>query len=236
MIDTFVAEIEQLLRTAPKVLAINFHNTPRHRVQEYDAQLRLVAEHFSPAREDDLVAYLSTGHWPNSKPGIIIALYNGYRNNYDVFLPLLEKYGLVGWFLAVSGYASCPPEQQAEFASQRNLRTIPNEYASGRYALSWDELREIDRGHVVGSHTQNHTRVSLDDNAGLRSEIVGSQDDFERELGHKVRAFAWLFGGAYGDNPAADQFVDEAGYEFLLSNFKVQRLPAARRGAGSAAR
>ncbi|HZY69081.1 MAG TPA: hypothetical protein VFE52_10855, partial [Devosia sp.] len=67
--------------------------------------------------------------------------------------------------------------------------------------------------------------VSVTDSAALESEIVGSQQDFTRELGHTVRSFAWLFGGAYGENRLADAMVDRAGYEFLFSNFKVQRLP-----------
>jgi len=45
-----------------------------------------------------------------------------------------------------------------------------------------------------------------------------------QNLGHKVRSFAWLLGGRYGENPAADAAVDRAGYEFLFSNLSVQRL------------
>lgn len=209
------------------VQAINYHNTPRARAAQYDRELAALAERFAPTREDDLAAFLATGRWPQSRPGLVIALYNGYRNNYDVFRPLLERHGLVGWFFVASGYASCPPAEQLAYGATRTLRTMPDEYEDGRYALSWDELRELDRDHVVASHTRNHTRVSLDDAAALESEIVGSQEDFRRELGHRVRSFAWLFGGAYGENPLADSAVDRAGYEFLFSNFKIQRLPRA---------
>jgi len=210
------------------VQAINYHNTPAARTAEYDRELAILAEHFAPTTEDDLAAFLATGRWSASRPGVVIALYNGYRNNYDVFRPLLEKHGLVGWFFVASGYVSCPPAEQLAFGATRTLRTMPDEYADGRYALSWDEVRELDRDHVVASHTRNHTRVSLDDAISLRSEIVGSQEDFLKQLGHKVRSFAWLFGGAYGENPLADGHVDLAGYEFLFSNFKIQRLPAYR--------
>lgn len=208
--------------------AINFHNTPRYKADEYDRQFALIAEHFASTREDDLAHYLATGAWPTARPGIVLAFYNGYRNNFDVAYPLLERHGLVGWFLAASAYVSCPPNEQLAFGSTRTLRTIRGEYPDGRYALSWDECRILDRNHVVGSHTRNHTRVSLDNALALNDEIVGSQDDFSRELGHPVRSFAWLFGGAYGENPLADVHVDRAGYEFLFSNYKVQRLPQRR--------
>lgn len=215
-------------RTAP-VTAINYHNTPAYRAAEYDRELAAIAERFSPATEDDLATYLATGEWGTPRPGIVLAFYNGYRNNYDVMRPLLEKHGLVGWFFAVTAYSSCPPRDQPDFGATRTLRAVPDEYADGRHALSWDELRALDHGHVVASHTRNHTRVSLDDAAALEEEIIGAQDDFRAELGHPVRAFAWLFGGAYGENPIADACVDRAGYEFLFSNFCIQRLPGAFR-------
>jgi hypothetical protein len=219
------ALLARAMASGAPIQVVNYHNTPAARAAEYDRELAALAEAFSPAREDDLAAFLATGRWPHAKPGVIPALYNGYRNNYDVFRPLLEKHGLVGWFFVASGYASCPPAEQLAFGATRTLRTMPNEYTDGRYALSWDELRDIDGDHVVASHTRNHTRVSLDDAAALESEIVGAQDDFVRELGHPVRSFAWLFGGTYGENRLADSFVDRAEYEFLFSNFKVQRLP-----------
>lgn len=221
-------EAPEFLRAAyaaqPPVTAINYHNTPDYRHDHYDRELAAIAERFAPATQDNLAAYLSTGKWPGDKPGIILAFYNGYRNNFDVIRPLLEKHGMVGWFFAATGYVSCPPAEQLQFGSMRTLKTVPNEYADGRYALSWDELRELDRDHVVASHTRNHSKVSLDDGAALEDEIVGAQDDFVRELGHPVRSFAWLLGGAYGENPIADSCVDKAGYAFLFSNFRIQLL------------
>ncbi|MDB5505381.1 MAG: hypothetical protein JWR75_19 [Devosia sp.] len=224
----FAAGIAGLLSSAPTVTALNFHNTPAYKAAEYDRQFAIIAEHFAPTTEDDLAIFLATGRWPQAKPGIVLAFYNGYRNNFDVIRPLLERHGLVGWFLVASGYVACPPAEQLAFGATRTLRTIPGEYTDGRYALSWDECRELDRHHVVGSHTRNHTRVSLDNPAALDAEIVGSQTDFIRELGHPVRSFAWLFGGAYGENPLADRHVDRAGYEFLFSNYRLQRLRGER--------
>lgn len=211
------------------IRVVNYHNTPAYRAEEYDRELAHLAQHFAPTCEDDLAAFLETGRWRHDKPGIVVALYNGYRNNFDVFRPLLDRHGLIGWFFAVTGYTDCRPADQAAYAATRNLRTIPDEYADGRTALNWDELGMLDERHVVASHTRNHTRVSLSDAGALEDEIGGSQRDFTKRLGHPVRAFAWLFGGAYGGSPLADACVDRAGYEFLFSNFRVQRLRASLR-------
>lgn len=210
---------------APPIRVVNYHNTPAHRAAGYDRELAALAERFAPVREDDLAAFFDTGRWAGDRPGIIVALYNGYRNNHDVFRPLLERHGLVGWFFAVTAYSSCPAAEQAAFAAARTLATIPGEYADGRHALSWDELRALDRHHVVASHTRHHARIAADDAAGQESEIVGAQDDFRRELGHPVRSFAWLLSGTFGHSPLTDACLGRAGYEFLFSDFKVQRLP-----------
>ena len=208
----------------PSLAVVNYHLTPATRADIYDREFAALAARYAPVRQDDLANYLSTGRWQMDRPGVIPVFYNGYRNNYDVARPLLEKHGLVGWFMAVTAYSSCPAADQTAFAASRTLTTIPGEYADGRSALSWDELRALDGPHVVASHTRNHTRVGMDDPAVVEAEIVGAQEDFRRELGHPVRAFAWLYGGRYGTNPMADRAVDRAGYDMLFSNFAVQRL------------
>ncbi len=207
------------------VRAVNFHNTPRHRAAEYDRQLGELAERFDSVTEDGLLGFLSTGRWPG-RPGVIVALYNGYRNNWDVMRPLLDRHGLAGWFFVVTGYVDCPAAEQLAFGAAHNLATIEGEYPDGRYALSWDEVRALDQaGHVIASHTQSHSRVS--DGDRLRDEILGSQEDFRRGLGRPVRALAWLGGAAFGEDAAADALLREAGYEFLVSNLRVQRVPRA---------
>ena len=207
----------------PGLRVVNYHLTPAARAEVYDREFAALAERYAPVREDDLAEYLTTGRWRMGRDGVIPVFYNGYRNNFDVARPLLDKHGLVGWFMAVTGFTDCPVAGQRDFAAAHRL-AVTDEYADGRHALSWDELRLLDRGHVVASHTRTHSRVGLDDPAVVEAEIVGAQEDFRRELGHSVRAFAWLFGGKYGENPVADAAVDRAGYEFLFSNFAVQRL------------
>jgi peptidoglycan/xylan/chitin deacetylase (PgdA/CDA1 family) len=226
-VTAVLRDVAEGLAASLPVRVVNYHNTPAHRAADYDRELAMLAERFSPVREDDLAAFFDTGRWPTHRPGVIVALYNGYRSNFDVFRPLLEKHGLVGWFFAVTAFAGCPPAAQAAFAARRNIVTVADEYRDGRYAIDWTELRQLDRDHVVASHTRNHACISADDAAVQESEIVGAQDDFRRELGHPVRSFAWLSSGIYGHSALTDACLDRAGYEFLFSDLKLQRLPNA---------
>ena len=215
---------EARLRTQPLIRSANFHNTPKGREREFDQQLRQWSRSFSSVDENDLNAYLQTGHWHKHRPGLIVALYNGYRNGFDVMLPLLERYGFIGWFFVPTMFASEPAAHQTAFVASRTLKIIPNEYADGRYALSWEELKALDRHHVVASHTRNHSELVLNDARYVENETVGPQQDFEARLGHRVRSFASLSGAAYGENTLADRLIDKAGYQFIFSNYRIQRI------------
>jgi peptidoglycan/xylan/chitin deacetylase (PgdA/CDA1 family) len=221
--ENVFTSLRQGLSAGQYIRTVNFHNTPAYRVNEYERQLEHYARHFSSVTEDDLETVLTTGQWHKAKPGLILAFYNGYRNNVDVMKPLLERYGFVGWFFIPSEFVSTPPRLQKAFALEHTMRVL-DEYEDARVALSWDEVRELDKQHVIASHTKTHSRITFDATQDLEREIVGSQRDFERELGHFVKSFAWLFGSEYGVHEEADKYLHEAGYHYLFSNFKIQKL------------
>src|SRR5262245_5815865 len=122
------AAVGELLATRPLIRVINFHNTPRGRLAEYERQLEHCSRHFAPVTEDDLDRYLRTGGWHKAKPVLILALYEGYRNHYDVFVPLIERYGLIGWFFVITGFVSAPVAEQVNFAARHDITIVPNEY------------------------------------------------------------------------------------------------------------
>jgi peptidoglycan/xylan/chitin deacetylase (PgdA/CDA1 family) len=212
------------MENGPLIRAVNFHNTPRTRAEEFREQLARLSRSYSPVNESDLDRYLATGRWHKAKPGVIVAFYEGYRNGYDVILPLLEEFGLVGWFMVITGFIEAPAAEQVNFAKAHDIGLATPEYTDGRHALSWNELREIDRRHVVASHARSHVWLDKLDDAARESEIVGSQEDFQRHLGHPVRTFVSYGGPPYGSDGRTDTLIDRAGYQFVFSNLKIQRL------------
>lgn len=61
--------------------------------------------------------------------------------------------------------------------------------------LSWDELRALSRDGVrFGAHTRHHAALTKLDEARVRSEIRGSLEDLERELGVGSRPIAYPYG------------------------------------------
>lgn len=218
------AQVGEGLRRNPLLRAINFHNTARQNVDEIERQLEHCARHFSTLDEDDLDRYLATGRWHKPRPGVLLAFYEGYRNNYDVIMPLLERYELTGWFFIITGFVDCPVHEQLDYVDPHDIGMSTREYPDGRYALSWDEVRSIDHRHVVASHALSHWLIAPMSESERRAEIVGSQATLTRELGHPVRTFVSRGGPAYGDHAPSDSLIDEAGYQFVVSGYGIQRL------------
>ena len=203
------------------IRTVNFHLTPERRGAEYERQFALYAQHFDPVTAEDLDQVMATGQWHKSKRGLILAFYNGYRSNFDVARPLLDRHGLVGWFFVVTGFVNAA--DQWSFAADHHMTCGSDETPGSRIALSWDEIATLDSSHVVASHTRTHSRASVD-RQRLWEETCGSQDDFMHRLGHPVRTMAWNGGAAYGEYREADRAVDAAGFQFVVSNLRIQRL------------
>ncbi len=219
-------EIEQLFATQPVIRAVNFHNASKAKAAEYDRQLAHYSECFTSVNEDELDAYLTTGQWTKSKPGLIVSIYEGYRNGYDVLKPLVEKHGFVGWYFVITGFINSALKDELPYALSHDIEMLTREYPDGRYALTWEELRELDKKHVIASHTRSHQKLSIMPPSVLQEEIVGAQDQFRQHLGHPVRAFASLTGPPYGEFAPTDRLVSAAGYDFVFSNFRIQRIHA----------
>ena len=224
--EKLATELEGEFATNPLIRAVNFHNTSRAKAAIYEKQLSEYNRFFTSVNEDELDEYLTTGQWHKSKPGLIVSVFEGYRNSYEVLLPLIEKYGFIGWFWMITSFIDAPIPEQLTYADHHDIDMLTHEYPDGRYALTWEELRQIDKKHVIASHTRSHTLLSKLPPDVQYQEVVGSQDDFKKNLGHPVRGFVSLTGPAYGENPAIDKLINEAGYEYVLSNYRIQRIRA----------
>ena len=103
----------------------------------------MLAGRFAPVFYDDLVGLVTTGDWPHERPGVVLNFFDGFRDNFEVAAPILDRLGLVGWFFVVSGWVATPPREQRSFAA-RHLIDLPYDEEDlppdGRLALSPDEV------------------------------------------------------------------------------------------------
>ena len=155
--------------------------------ETFDAEMGyLDAAGYQVVSFDDLERHLADATPLPSHP-VIISFDDGWRDQFEYALPVLEKYRYSATFFVFTN-------------------------AIGRPGFfSWDDLKTLRAlGMVIGSHSETHpflTRIA--DDAALREEIIGSKRILESKLGITVNEFAYPF-GLYNQKIVA--LVKEAGY------------------------
>ena len=211
------------------VRVVNFHATPRWMAGALGTRLARLAESFAPVSDEDLKDFLGRGEWRRDRPGVIVSFFDGFRDNYEVAAPLLDRFGLIGRFFLVSGWISSPPERQRAFADAHSIdlpykeEELPEDR---RLALSAAEVRDLaNRGHVIASHTRTHASSLQDPTPRtLAHEAAGSRTELEEISGGKVSSLAWYAGMALGDDGRISAATRDAGYDLLFANHAVQRV------------
>lgn len=205
---------QSLLRRGEYIRVVNYHGTPPADAASFERQIAFLAEHFAPVTAASLGRFFEEGGWRAPRPGIIVSFDDGLRSNADVAAPVLDRYGLVGWFFVPVGFIDAPPAAQRGFAEGHQIR-VDHDYPDGRVAMSWDELRDLAARHVVGCHTRNHRRLSAQlAPAALEDEILAARGDLAARLGRPVESFCWVGGEEGSYSAEAARVIRRAGYRF----------------------
>ncbi|MEG1012024.1 MAG: polysaccharide deacetylase family protein [Ruthenibacterium sp.] len=224
--DKRTLEMFRYLVNNAYIRVVNYHNTNPIDTKRLEAEIAYFSEHFSSVSIEDVNEFFVTRKWNKEKPGLIPAIFEGYRNHYDVMLPILEKYNFKGWFYLPSFYMDVPVGEQLAFGKAHELDiTAPETYPDCRYALNWDEVREIAKKHEICCHTGNHFQIDkTTSDADMHREIVESKRHLEAEIGRPVDVFCWLYGEEYNYNIRAHKYLEEAGYKYVVSNLKIEKI------------
>jgi peptidoglycan/xylan/chitin deacetylase (PgdA/CDA1 family) len=225
--NTLIKDVRENLLRGQYIRAINYHNTHFADKGKLERELQYYQQNFSPVSKEDLEEFFVTKEWKKEKPGLIISMFEAYRNNYDVALPLLEKYGFTGWYHIITDFVDTPVPLQKEFAQNHSIDIDQfDEYShDGRYAMTWAEVQDVAKNHVICSHTRSHYRILLDTpEEVMKREIVESKTILEEKLQQEVDIFCWLGGAQFNHNPVAADIIKNAGYRYLFGNSKIHRI------------
>ncbi len=219
-------EMFRLMINNAYIRVVNYHNTNPIDRERFEAEIKYFSEHFVPVTMDVMERFFETKEWPYDKPGLIPAIFEGFRNHYDVILPILDKYNFTGWFYIPSFFMDIAREDQILFSNTHELTVTDQEsYPDGRVALNWEELREIAERHEVCCHTGNHYQITRDSpDEDMYREIVEAKHRLENQIGREVDVFCWLYGEEYNYNVRAQKYLKEAGYKYVLSNLKLEKI------------
>lgn len=197
---------------SPYIRCVNYHDIPPNHADDFERQLRFYAREFAPVDEAAL-ATLRSGGWSSSRPGVILSFDDGLRSHADVVAPLLDAHGFVGWFMVPPAFLEADPRTQRAFAEEHRIDHSGFDYGDSRIAMTWEDVRGLDAGHVVGSHSWDHTRLSdqLSPQA-LDLQTSSSKHRLEGELGHEITVFAWVGGEDWSYSRRAADAIERAGF------------------------
>jgi peptidoglycan/xylan/chitin deacetylase (PgdA/CDA1 family) len=189
----------------------------------FERYCRFFSRHFRVIPLSELVGKLERGEPLNRE--LAITFDDGYRDNFDNAVPVLEAFSLPATFFVVSqwpGSSVVPWWDRAQGA---------------RYSwMTWDQVRELRRrGFDVGAHTRTHVDLGAMTGDAAREEILGGRLELEDRLGERVEMFAYPYGGRQHLADANRDLVKGAGLRCCCScyggvtksggdPFRLQRL------------
>ncbi len=118
-------------------------------------------------------------------------------------------------------YKALPADETEKFLEDLGIRA-----GTGRGSpelardlwLSWDMIREMDRGGMdIGGHTVSHPVLSRHSLEAQRHEIVESKERIEAMIGHPITAFSYPVGHPESFTEETKNLLIEAGYHWAFS-------------------
>lgn len=214
------------LRAGRFLRVMNYHNTPPGMRAELTAELTALAEDYAIVTPADLERFTRTGVWHRERPGLLVAFYEGYRDNYDVAARACDAAGVLAWFFVCTAFLDTPTDQQYDFALGHRIKLVDENPRGERIAMNWQEVADLHRrGHVVTPHTASHElaeRVVTDED--VRREVAEPKRLIDAVTGGDADCTAWLAGTRFTGETTADRALVDTGYRYLFSNTMVQRL------------
>lgn len=133
----------------------------------------------------------------DDRRAVVVTFDDGYLDNLEIAAPVLRELGIPATIFL--------PTRIIDGAERFHW------YDDPPAALSWEQVRALDREGLVGfgAHTRTHPRLPHVDDDRARDEIVGAKAELEERLGRPVTTFCYP-AGLYGERDA--RLVREAGY------------------------
>ena len=159
---------------------------------QFEQHMAYLKSHGYTVLTMDQLADCVEGRRPVPEKAVVITIDDGFISEHEKAVPILRKYGY-----------------------PFSIFVFTNAIGKKNY-MSWEQKRQMESlGGEAGCHTQTHPRLINLEGKQVGQEIMGSKATMEKNLGHKVKYFAYPY-GLYDD--AVRVVAKRAGFRLMLSS------------------
>lgn len=176
----------------------------------FEAHLEWLAVHCAVVGFDEV---LSPSKQPLHKPRVAITFDDGYRDNVEIALPLLQKYRLPATFFVTTGLL------QNDSFTLNHLASYFGNSIEAMGPLDFSGLRTLHAaGMAVGAHTHTHRNLCQISLKEQREELHKSRAILEDSLGKAVLTMSYPYGlPGYAVDSRVSRASLEAGYRLAAT-------------------
>lgn len=151
-----------------------------------------------------------------SGKSVAITFDDGYMDNYNNALPVLERFGFKATFFVVTDYIGSRRRfPWLDFLWSTSLALYFANHLEDWLPMTADMLRAIcNAGHEIGSHSKSHPYLPHTAGTTLVDELVGSRKALEDITGCSVTSFSYPYGG---QDERVRKATLEAGYSAAVT-------------------
>lgn len=172
-----------------------------------------------------------SGELAIDEDSLLLTFDDGFYSNRQIAETVLNPMGIKALFFIISEFSLLSKASDCRDFVSRNIcpGLSPENIPPHLRNMSLDDLAYLlDTGHTIGAHTASHARLSKLPQEHLVDEIVLSANSIEKELGIKIKHFAYTFGDLGSFSPAALE-VARSRFDFIhtgLRGFNCHLTPS----------
>ena len=211
--------------------SLNQHLQPHLDIKQFENIIKMLNENYCFLKPDEI--------FNNKKKGILLTFDDGFQNNYNNVIPILNSYDIPGLFF-ISTQHVIEPNNWLSFIKQNMKKyTVNQDILSADLKIDYfdgltkDQIIKIANNplHTIGSHTVTHPDLTKLSVTNIDSELINSKNYLENIINKPVEYFAYPYGNYNG---IVVENVKKAGYRaafgidkinfFGESNFEIPRI------------